>query len=680
MSRSRTADVPATAVVAGLSLVFFSYEVARALRVSITFDEAATFLVYIKGGFLALFNFNEANNHFLIGGNHDLVLRLPNLLGYAMYLTFAWLLLKRFVRGTAAVLGFVLLNTNPYVLDFFSLCRGYGLSLAFLMGALYFLTLFLSRPGERGSDAGRLRSLTRGLGMAAAAVLCNFTLLDVYCGLLAISVLALILSRGKGRDGLQTDPAGPTRFPGKKAVVGLIFLAAVFNMLVISQDLELSDSLFEPVKIRIPGLALADAGRIVVKGLDEKKVEIPSLFKNDEWTIGGKTEFIAGLHFAIPADALQAVQNLDIRIGSRTFPITGQDLRARLKGRENLIFDSDKMISLKRSILPLFKPAINWKGDANHLRLIALRFMFLAALFALAVLLAYGAGRFCVRREILGREVYWRLALPTLALGGLVAYPLSMLKKEGSLYWGGNQGLFHDTWGTLVDGSFYGTLYSTRQNLWVGLFGIVLIVLFVLTMAVHARKKALATLLPGALIPAVIALAVLAMILQHILFGNPFLIGRTALFFIPLSALFLVISLSSFGKLSRGAKIVSLSLLAVVSLFSAYHFSRTANTAITVEWRFNADTKQVIADLDHMKNELTPRPQTIQLGVDWIFFPPFVYYQRQADLVWLDVQWYEEREKNDVYYLERAFNPDQMVLIKRYPATGNILVRRKNDE
>jgi hypothetical protein len=690
MRSSRTADVSTPAVVAALSLVFISYEVARALRVSITFDEAATFLVYIKGGFLALFNFNEANNHFLntllakiftlIGGNHDFVLRLPNLLGYAMYLAFAWLLLKRFVRGTAAVLGFVLLNTNPYVLDFFSLCRGYGLSLAFLMASLYFFTRFLSRSSEQGSEVDRLRSLTRGLGMAGVAVLCNFALLDVYCSLLVVAALVLILGRGKARDGLQIDPAGPSRFPGRKAVVGLIFLAAVFNMLAISQDLELSDSLFEPVKIRIPGLALADAGRIVVNGLDEKKAEIPSLFKNDEWTIGGKTEFVAGLHFEIPADALHAVQGLEIHIGSRTFPITGQDLRARLHGRKNLIFDGDEMTSLKRSILPLFKPAINWKGDANHLRLIALRFMLLAAVFALAVLLAYGAGRFCVRLKILGREAYWRLAVPTLVLGGFIAYPLFLLKEEGSLYWGGNQGLIHDTWTTLVDSSFYGTLYLSRQNLWVGLFSIVLIVLFASAMAVHARKKTLATHLPEALIPAVIALAVLSVILQHVLFGNPFLIGRTALFFIPLSALFLVISLSFFGKLGRAAKCVSLSLLTVVALFSAYHFFRTANTAITVEWRFNADTKQVISDLEHLRNERDPRPQTIQLGVDWIFYPPFVYYQRQADLAWLDVRSYAEREKNDVYYLERAFNPDRMVLIKSYPATGNILVRLKNEE
>jgi hypothetical protein len=306
--------------------------------------------------------------------------------------------------------------------------------------------------------------------------------------------------------------------------------------------------------------------------------------------------------------------------------------------------------------------------------------MLLAAVFALAVLFVYGAGRFCVRLKILGREAYWRLAIPTLALGGFIAYPLFLLKEEGSLYWGGNQGLIHDTWRTLVDSSFYGTLYLSRQNLWVGLFGVVLIVLFASAMAVHARKKALATHLPEALIPAVIALAVLAMILQHILLKTRFLIGRTALFFIPLSALFLVISLSLFGKLGRAAKCVSLSLLTVVALFSAYHFSRTANTAITVEWRFNADTKLVISDLEHLKNERTPRVKTIQLGVDWIFFPPFVYYQRQADLAWLDVRSYAEREKNDVYYLERAFNPDLMVLIKSYPATGNILVRPKNDE
>ena len=688
MRSSRAADATATTVVAALSAVFISYEVARALRVSFTFDEAATVLVYIKGGFLALFDFNQANNHFLntllakvfsmVGGTHDLVLRLPNLLGYGAYLVFSWLLLKRFVRGTAAVLGFVLLNANPYVLDFFSLCRGYGLSLAFLMASLYSFTLFLPRPGEPGTEADRLRSLTKSLGLAAAGVLCNFTLLDVYCGLVVVSALVLILGRERGGDQRPAEPAA--RFPGKKAILAFGLLAAGFNILVMSQDTDLSPSLYEPISVRMPGLAPDDVGAVVVKGLDQERNEVLSEIKPEGWTVGGQPEFLTAIHFEIPADVLRAVQALEIRIGPRTFSFAGPDLRARLAGRKKLVFDSDADVSMKRSALPLFKPALNWRGDANHLRLIALRFVLFGGIFVLAVLLAWGAGRFCVRLKLLGREAYWRIAAPTLALGGLIAYPLNMLKSEGGLYWGGHEGIIRDTWTSLVDGSFYGTLYSPHQNLWVGGIAIGAMTLFAGAMAIHARKKSLAGHLPEAVVPMLIVLPALSVVLQNALFHTPFLIGRTALFFLPLSALFLVVSLSFFGKTGRAAKAASVSLLAVAALLSAYHFIRTANTAITVEWRTDADTKQAVSDVERLRSELFPRLATIRLGVDSDFFPSFIYYQRQRGLAWLDVRWYGEREANDLYYLERKFDPDGMVLIRSYPTTGNILVRRKSDQ
>lgn len=679
--------VSTTAVIAALSSVFISYEVARALGVSITIDEAVTFLIYIKSGLLSLFNFNEANNHFLntllakifstIGGNHDFVLRLPNLLGYVIYLAFAWLLLKRFIRGTMGVLGFVLLNTNPYVLDFFSLCRGYGLSLGFLMASLYFFTLFLSRSGERGSEVDRYSSLTRALGMAAVAVLCNFTLLNVYFSLLAVAALALVILNGRER--LRTDPAGPTRFPGKRAVLGLIVLAAVFNILVLSQDLRLSDSLYEPVTIRIPGLAAADTDRIVVKGMDQKKRDLPSAHKNDEWAIG-RGQFMTGLHFKIPAATLDGVRDLEIRIGSRTFRITGRKLRARLNGRENLIFDADTSVSLKRATLPLFKPAINWKGDANHLGQIALRFLLLGAVFALAVLLVHGAGRFFVRLKFLGREAYWRLAVPTLALGGLVAYPSFMLKTNGEPIGGGQQGFIHDTWNSLVNNSFYGQLYSPRQNLWVELIGLLSLCLFAAAVLIHARKKTLADLLPGASFAALILFVSCSTILQKALFDNPFLIGRQALFFIPLAALFIVFSLNSFGESSRAAKGVSLSLLAVLTLLSAYHLSQTANAVSTVDWRDGAEMKEVITDLERLKTDLFSQSSTVRLGVDENFLPALVYYRLQRGLIWLDIASVENRDQNDLYYLERPFDPARMVLLERYPGAGNILVQLKNGD
>ena len=49
--------------------------------------------------------------------------------------------MKRFqlVISAIVIAGFVLLALNPFVLDFFSLARGYGLALACLMSSLYLL-------------------------------------------------------------------------------------------------------------------------------------------------------------------------------------------------------------------------------------------------------------------------------------------------------------------------------------------------------------------------------------------------------------------------------------------------------------------------------------------------------------------------------------------------------------
>ena len=73
----------------------------------------------------------------------------------------------------------MLLNLNLYVLDYFSLSRGYGLSLGFLMGTLFFLLRFLTQLHT--GVAGR-RDLFRALLMACGAVMANFSLLNVYLG------------------------------------------------------------------------------------------------------------------------------------------------------------------------------------------------------------------------------------------------------------------------------------------------------------------------------------------------------------------------------------------------------------------------------------------------------------------------------------------------------------------
>jgi hypothetical protein len=247
-----------------ISLILFLFMVKRTAEAAFTFDEAATYLNYISASPLAIFNFNSANNHLIntlltklawvLGGSSEFVLRLPNLLAFVAYLLFSFLILNRFVKNKIiAVCGYLLLSLNPYALDFFSLCRGYGLSLAFLMASLFFFFSFLENAIENKPD--RYRPLHFSLAAAALAALCNFALLNAYISL-AILALAFFVVRNRGERQQAPSLAEPRTNPsGKKKsfLPILVLLAVLFNLLVICQDFTLAQKFFEPVTVRITG-------------------------------------------------------------------------------------------------------------------------------------------------------------------------------------------------------------------------------------------------------------------------------------------------------------------------------------------------------------------------------------------------------------------------------------------
>jgi hypothetical protein len=172
-------------------------------------------------------------------------------------------------------------------------------------------------------------------------------------------------------------------------------------------------------------------------------------------------------------------------------------------------------------------------------------------------------------------------------------------------------------------------------------------------------------------------LAAFSTVLQKIFFKDPYLMGRTALFFIPLFVLFLIFTLQYLGDVNRPARWISTLLLAIVTIISIYHFSQTANTALTVEWRAYADTKELLKDLERIKEKDYTHSPKITLGVDWIFLPALAYYTEQKNIDWLDVRWISSRHENDIYYVEEAFDPARMILIKAYPTSGNMLVKAR---
>jgi len=124
----------------------FCWIVARACIQSITIDEADTYLAYVRPARPTYWE-AAANNHVLnsllmrlstsLLGVSNFSLRLPAVLGAALYITAAYVLVRLMTRSLPLAWGLlVCLVSNPFVMDYLVAARGYSLALAFLMAAL----------------------------------------------------------------------------------------------------------------------------------------------------------------------------------------------------------------------------------------------------------------------------------------------------------------------------------------------------------------------------------------------------------------------------------------------------------------------------------------------------------------------------------------------------------------
>ncbi|HRH38861.1 MAG TPA: hypothetical protein PK760_10975, partial [Flavobacteriales bacterium] len=132
---------------AALSGTVFLYVLLRAALIPIVLDESTSFLMFVQdGAFLPFHSQWDANNHFLnsfcgwvgwsLGGLHLLSLRWASVLSFALFAFSAWRI-GMFVQGRIVrwCLWLALLGC-PFLLDFFSLFRGYGPAMAFLLLSL----------------------------------------------------------------------------------------------------------------------------------------------------------------------------------------------------------------------------------------------------------------------------------------------------------------------------------------------------------------------------------------------------------------------------------------------------------------------------------------------------------------------------------------------------------------
>ncbi|MFL5764801.1 MAG: ArnT family glycosyltransferase [Bacteroidia bacterium] len=253
------------------------------------------------------------------------------------------------------------------------------------------------------------------------------------------------------------------------------------------------------------------------------------------------------------------------------------------------------------------------------------------------------------------------------------------LKEAGALFYGGKTGFWTDTFSTITDRYFYELGY----NYWIQRLakGFVILIVSVAGIA-SVRMIIRRTEKPNDLflisLFCLLFFSALSTIIQHYLFGTLYLQDRTALYLVILFCLLLIFFAD---RVSSGKKIV-LFLYCAFGGFSIFHFAHAANLHYVLEWKWDADIREMITDLEKIKS-IPPGKQNISIGIPLEMDQGINYYKAKDHLDWLNpVERSDLRDRRYNYLFfgpeeERSLNKDSMVILKRYPGTNNVLARPK---
>ncbi len=658
-----------------VNVFFLTYVAARAIRVPFTYDEAATYFRFIAADPLALFSFPVATNHLLntllaklaytVGGSAEWVLRLPSVLAFAVFAWFSMRLMDRLANRAIALAGLVLLLSNPFLLEFFALSRGYGPSIALLFGSLCFLLRFLDDVGAAHGS----RSLAWALGLAVLAVAANFTMLNLAMGVFGI---ALVVSMANHRRMRRSDRAVSTarvdRLPWQ-ALAALALFAAGFVPAVLSQDLGLSERLYQPVTVTVEG---PDSDRVVVHRLDARGRASRLSMEQGTWALP-RRQHVAGLRIESPRDA--DPQQITAVIGDRRIhsaPHDRQFWTAYDRGALR-IYESTPALSIDRSLIPTFGSIINWSGDAIYARQVATRTAVVLTLLVLLAGLLEVVGRLLRRVDLLPLGDWRAIAVPLLWLVSVAAIPLYLLKRNGELYFGGTEGFLEDTVGSLIADALYGTTYAPNQSHVVSAVLLLIIAAAILGVVVQARRP----VRPQSGLATVLTLTVVAVVVQlaeQVLLGTPSLIGRTALFYIPLVLLLTALSFDAVASLGRVLRAIAVATMVVGAAAAVAHFANTANVTHTRDWQGDASTRLMIEDLEQAAGR--PAGSRVRLAVYPFFYPVTRFYAGKSPLA-IDVEVVPARGGSDFLFLRDGSQEPGMEVVSRYSLTRNVLVRAR---
>jgi hypothetical protein len=180
-----------TKIFIGLGIILFLLVLREAILIPLTHDEYSTIMVSYQSLWdIITYKDPIPNNHILntlllklnivTFGDQLFTNRIHNVLSFIPYFVFTVLLAKRLTNSMLLQSALVCMMTlQPFLLDFFSVTRGYGLSVCFQVISIYYAVSYIQDI--------KSKFYFKSIVFGAIAVLANFTLLNYFLPLIAIT-------------------------------------------------------------------------------------------------------------------------------------------------------------------------------------------------------------------------------------------------------------------------------------------------------------------------------------------------------------------------------------------------------------------------------------------------------------------------------------------------------------
>ena len=253
------------------------------------------------------------------------------------------------------------------------------------------------------------------------------------------------------------------------------------------------------------------------------------------------------------------------------------------------------------------------------------------------------------------------------AVYGVVA--IRRLQSSRSLYYGGARGFWSDTVDSLLRCWLYLQSYSSAARPLLLVF-VVLVLVGGVWLAFRGNPPVEFLRLAGFLLLAGGALTVVS----HALFGTPFLVNRTAAWMLPCFLWLAALELDATLSLSRGPRTAAAALGGILLVGTGVHAALSATLGFAILQSHDADTKQMLADLERLHAGGLGSGRSIALDASWELVPSIAYYRDRRPLPWLGTV-AENTQPADAAFLSPrdAERLGRMTPVKRYERTGNVL-------